>query len=497
MGLNNSSLTATAGPVQAMTETPSISQIWRDVRARLRQEYGDVVYVSEIARLRVSETGAGAVRVICPTEFGRAWAEDNLGARLRALWTAFDPAPREIAICCEGAAPDVARRTSAPQAEPVHAGPASRERALASASPAAMSAPARPSSAARPEGPAREPRADARFTFNTFMVGSSNAMASTAGKAISSAAEPPFNPVFFHGGYGVGKTHLLAAIAHAVSASGRKALYLTAEEFLNGFQSALRARHVQPFKDQVRACDVLLIDDVHFIAGKTATEHEFLHTVLAMVGENKQVVLASHCAPAELGIADERLRSILRGGFACPVHGPDLDLRRKIIDCKIDQARVHCPDLEVPETVRDFLAARVTTSARELEGVLNNVIVRTAYMNLPVTLETVEEVLGELPVRSERRVTVDDIQKTVAAYFSLSVDDLVSKRRSQSVVRPRHIAMYLAKSLTTRSLPDIGRRFGGRDHSTVIHAVRKITDQLPADAALADDVEAVKRRLRG
>jgi chromosomal replication initiator protein len=324
-------------------------------------------------------------------------------------------------------------------------------------------------------------------------------MASTAAKAIAGASAPPFNPVFFHGGYGVGKTHLLAAIAHAVSIgeSGRKALYLTAEEFLNGFQSALRARDVQPFKDQVRTADMLLIDDVHFIAGKTATEHEFLHTILALVNDNRQVVLASHCAPKDLGIADERLRSVLRGGFACPLHGPDLDLRRKIVDCKIAQARTHCPDLDVPETVRDFLAARVTTSARELEGVLNNVIVRTAYMNLPVTMETVEEVLGELPVKSERRVTVDDIQKAVAAYFSISVDDLVSKRRSQAVVRPRHIAMYLAKSLTTRSLPDIGRRFGGRDHSTVIHAVRKITGQLPADAALADDVEAVKRRLRG
>ena len=482
MGLNNSSLNAARGPVH-MADAPTISGIWRDVRARLRQEYGDVIYVSEIARLRVAEDEAGRIRVICPTEFGRAWTEDNLGARLRALWTAFDSEPRDVVICSETA------RAAAP-APRVMAEAAPRARTLSgSASPEAITG----------DRAIRTARADARFTFNTFIVGSANAMASTAAKAIAGASAPPFNPVFFHGGYGVGKTHLLAAIAHAVSIgeSGRKALYLTAEEFLNGFQSALRARDVQPFKDQVRAADMLLIDDVHFIAGKTATEHEFLHTILALVNDNKQVVLASHCAPKDLGIADERLRSVLRGGFACPLHGPDLDLRRKIVDCKIAQARTHCPDLEVPETVRDFLAARVTTSARELEGVLNNVIVRTAYMNLPVTMETVEEVLGELPVKSERRVTVDDIQKAVSAYFSISVDDLVSKRRSQAVVRPRHIAMYLAKSLTTRSLPDIGRRFGGRDHSTVIHAVRKITDQLPADAALADDVEAVKRRLRG
>lgn len=465
-----------------MDEALSLSQIWRDVRARLRQEYGDVIYVSEIARLRVTEDADGAVQVICPTEFGRAWAEDNLGARLRALWTAFDPAPRDVVICAETA--------SGLRAEPARAA------RLASTAAQAVGG----GSASAVERPAREERPrDPRFTFNTFMVGSANAMAATAAKAIAGAGEPPFNPVFFHGGYGVGKTHLLAAIAHAVSIgeSGRKAVYLTAEEFLNGFQSALRARDVQPFKDQVRDCDMLLIDDVHFIAGKTATEHEFLHTILALVGDHKQVVLASHCAPKDLGIADERLRSVLRGGFACPLNGPDLDLRRKIVDCKIAQARSHCPNLEVPEQVRDFLAARVTSSARELEGVLNNIIVRTAYMNLPVTMETVEEVLGELPVKAEKRVTVDDIQKAVADYFSLNVDDLLSKRRSQSIVRPRHIAMYLAKTMTTRSLPDIGRRFGGRDHSTVIHAVRKISDQMPADPALAEDIEAIKRRLRG
>ncbi|MGP1276196.1 MAG: chromosomal replication initiator protein DnaA [Caulobacterales bacterium] len=473
-----------------------MSEVWRDVRARLRQEYGDVIYVSEIARLRVAEDASGAIQIICANDFGRAWVEDNLGARLRALWAVFDTGPRDIVICCEGAP---ASRAPAREARTVMAGSV-RETAPASAAEraprAALENSASPAVLGSPE---RAARGDGRFTFNTFMVGSANAMACTAAKAISGASTPPFNPAFFHGGYGVGKTHLLNAIAHAVNLgeSGRKVLYLTAEEFLNGFQSALRARDVQPFKDQVRACDVLLIDDVHFIAGKPRTEDEFLHTIAALIGENRQVVLASHCAPSELGVGDERLRSLLRGGFACELFGPDLDLRRKIVDCKVAQARSHCPELDVPEQVRDFLAARVTSSARELEGVLNNVIVRTAYMDRPVTVEAVEEVLGDLPVKSDKRVTVDEIQKTVAAYFSISASDINSKRRTQSVVRPRHIAMYLAKTMTTRSLPDIGRRFGGRDHSTVIHAVSKITAQLGSDPVLAEDIDAIRNRLRG
>ncbi len=464
-----------------MTEADRVVQVWRNVRARLRDEYGPTIYAGEIARLRVSDMSEGRVCVVCPNAFSRAWVEDNLGSRLRALWAAVDPNVTEILVATET---EAARAARAPL--------------MASTASVAPKSGAETRSDQPESTPEQSDGREARFTFDTFMVGSANIMASTAAKAVANSSAPPFNPVFFHGDYGVGKTHLLAAIAHSVSIGGarRKALCLTAEEFINGFQSALRARDVRPFKELVRDCDVLLIDDVHFIAGKAATELEFLQTVTALIAADKQVVLASHCTPSELKVTDRRLHDILSGGFVCPIQGPDLDLRRKIIDCKIAQARSLCPTLEVPETVRDFLAARVTTSARELEGVLNNVIVRTALMDRPVTIDTVEEALGELPVRSEKRVTVDDIQKAVAHYFDITVEDLHSKRRTKTVVRPRHIAMYLAKTLTTRSLPDIGRRFGGRDHSTVIHAVNKITDQLSSDAVLSEDIEALRRRLR-
>lgn len=481
--LHRSQAARLGGP--AMTGGDNHVAVWREVRARLRAECGDTVYAAEIARLRVQDDEHGRICVLCANEFSRAWVEDNLGARLRALWASADPAPRDIMIVTEAGLKTAPAPRHAPVAAAASAERPGRAALTGSTSAAALSA-------GEPD------RREVRFTFDTFMVGSANIMAATAAKAVAGSETPPFNPAFFHGDYGVGKTHLLAAIAHAVQLGdrGRKALYLTAEEFLNGFQTALRARDVQPFKDLVRDCDVLLIDDVHFIAGKQATELEFLQTVNALMAADKQVVLASHCAPSDLNVSDRRLRDILSGGFACPLQSPDLDLRRKIIDCKIAQARSHCPDLEVSETVRDFLAARVTTSARELEGVLNNIIVRTAMMGRPVTLDTVEEALHELPIKSEKRVTVDDIQKAVAGYFDLSVEDILSKRRTKTVVRPRHIAMYLAKSLTTRSLPDIGRRFGGRDHSTVIHAVTKISQLMPSDEVLAEDVEAIRRGLR-
>lgn len=474
-----------------MTGGQTAVGIWREVRATLRKEFGDIVYASEIARLRVMEDEAGRVFVICPNEFSRSWIEDQLGVRLRALWASAEASPRDIFIATEQGMAAAVRR-----AEPAATG-AGRAELISQASASALQ-PGSQSGAQSGAHAAPEAK-EARFTFDTFMVGSANIMAATAAKAVAGARTPPFNPVFFHGDYGVGKTHLMAAIAHAVELgeSRRKALCLTAEEFLNGFQSALRARDTRPFKELMRDCDVLLIDDVHFIAGKPATELEFLQTINALMAADKQVVLASYCAPGDLKVSDRRLKDILSGGFNCPLSGPDLDLRRKIIDCKIAQARSHCPDLEVPEQVRDFLAARVTSSARELEGVLNNIIVRTALLNRPVTLESVEEALGELPVRSEKRVTVDDIQKMTASYFDIAVDDILSKRRTKTVVRPRHIAMYLAKTMTTRSLPDIGRRFGGRDHSTVIHAVNKVSCALSSDAALAEDVDALRRRLRG
>ena len=462
---------AAAFDAQAVTE---ISTIWRAVRARLRVEFGDALYSQEIARLRVRMSDAGAIIVLAPSTFNRDWIEDHAGARIRAIWAELDCVRRDLLVLADG------------QPEP------QSDVAPAIASPIASVA------KAPALKPGRETATEARFTFDSFRVGPANEVAAAAARSIVSAATPPFNPVFFYGDYGVGKTHLMHAVAGAVTytSNRRKALYLTAEEFLSGFVTAMRARDTITFKETVRGVDFLLIDDVHFIAGKPKTEDEFLHTIAALIAENKQVVLASHRPPSELAIADDRLRSLLTGGLACPLSKPDLDLRRQILDCKIAQAKCHYPVLTVSEPVRDFLAARITTGPRELEGVLNNVICRTALLGLPVTMEAVSTALRELSLSAEKRLTVDEIQKAVATHFGVTTTDICSKRRTQSVVRPRHVAMYLAKVLTTRSLPDIGRRFGGRDHSTVIHAVNKIIAMIESGDAIGRDIDCLTRELR-
>ena len=481
MALNKLAVAEAKAATFEVEGSGGVSAIWRQVRARLREECGPAIYSQEIARLRVRVSEAGAIVILAPSSFNRDWVEDHCGARIRAIWAELDPTHRTVHVLADGEA----------EPQPLVAKPSGNKAAAArQAEPAAMPPAAKAGNTAFSE---------TRFTFDSFRVGPANEVAAAAARSVVGAPTPPFNPVFFYGDYGVGKTHLMHAIASAFEHASRprKALYLTAEEFLSGFVTAMKARDTISFKGTVRGVDVLLIDDVHFIAGKPKTEDELLHTIAALIAENKQVVLASHRPPAELQMSDERLRSLLTGGLSCPLGKPDLDLRRQILDCKIAQAKCHYPVLDVPEPVRDFLAARITTSPRELEGVLNNVICRTALLGLPVTMEAVSTALRELSLSSEKRLTVDDIQKAVASHFGVTPADICSKRRTQSVVRPRHVAMYLAKTMTTRSLPDIGRRFGGRDHSTVIHAVNKVTAMLDAGDPVADDIDRLTRDLQG
>jgi chromosomal replication initiator protein len=480
---------AEAKPAGVETDGASgISAIWRQVRTRLRDECGQALYSQEIARLRVRVSDTGAVVIVAPSGFNRDWVEDHWGARIRAIWAELDTTHRPVHLVAEGEA----------EPQPLVARPAGQAQAGQ-----AQDAPARPAgddaSGAAGDGGDDAAVGETRFTFDSFRVGPANEVAAAAARTVVGAQTPPFNPVFFYGDYGVGKTHLMHAVATAFEHTSRprKALYLTAEEFLSGFVTAMKARDTISFKETVRGVDVLLIDDVHFIAGKPKTEDELLNTIAALVAENKQVVLASHRPPAELQVSDDRLRSLLVGGLSCPLGKPDLDLRRQILDCKIAQAKCHYPVLDVPEAVRDFLAARITSSPRELEGVLNNVICRTALLGLPVTMEAVSTALRELSLNAEKRLTVDDIQKAVAGHYGVTPADICSKRRTQSVVRPRHVAMYLAKTMTTRSLPDIGRRFGNRDHSTVIHAVNKVTSLLKAGDPVSDDIDRLTRELQG
>ena len=313
-------------------------------------------------------------------------------------------------------------------------------------------------------------------------------------RRVAEANHVPFNPLFLYGGVGLGKTHLMHAIAwHIREREPRRAvIYLSAEKFMYRFIRALREQNTVDFKEQFRSADVLLIDDVQFISGKESTQEEFFHTFNTLVDQGRQIVLSADKSPSDLDGIQERLKSRLNCGLVADIHATTFELRLGILQAKAERL-----DAEVPRKVTEFLAHKITSNVRELEGALNRVVAHAQLVGRDITLETTQEVLHDLLRANDRRVTIDDIQKQVAAHFNVRVADMHSARRARSVARPRQVAMYLAKQLTSRSLPEIGRKFGGRDHTTVMHAVKKVEELRDSDSMFAEDVELLRRMLEG
>jgi len=341
---------------------------------------------------------------------------------------------------------------------------------------------------------------DPRLTFETFVVGRSNTLAHAAAKQVAQGRRGDavmFNPLYIHAGVGLGKTHLLQSLAWAGNTSTeRKVLYLTAEKFMYGFVAALRAQNALAFKDALRTIDVLVIDDLQFLQGKS-TQAEFCHTLNALIDAGRQVVIAADRPPADLESLDERVRSRLAGGLVVEMGALGEELRLEILKCRAAAARHHHPCFDVPAPVLAFIARTVTHNGRDLEGALNRLLAHSKLTGQPVTLEMAErEVRDLIRPQEPKRVKIEDIQRVVARQYNVSRADLLSSRRTANVVRPRQVAMYLAKTLTLRSLPEIGRRFGGRDHTTVLHAVRKIENLVNTDSALAEEIELLKRQLQ-
>jgi chromosomal replication initiator protein len=341
---------------------------------------------------------------------------------------------------------------------------------------------------------------DPRLAFETFIVGRSNTLAHAAAKqvATSKRGEPlMFNPLYIHAAVGLGKTHLLQAITWAGNSAGdRKMLYLTAERFMYGFVSALRSQTTLAFKEAVRAIDVLVIDDLQFLQGRS-TQAEFCHTLNTLIDAGRQVVIASDRPPADLESLDDRVRSRLAGGLVVEIGSLGEELRLEILKSRINAARLHHPGFDVPQPVLAFIAKSVTHNGRDLEGAVNRLLAHSKLTGQPVTIEMAEREMRDLIRPAEpKRVRIEDIQRIVARQYNVSRADLLSSRRTANVVRPRQVAMYLAKVLTLRSLPEIGRRFGGRDHTTVLHAVRKIESLAGNDSAFAEEIEALKRQLQ-
>jgi chromosomal replication initiator protein len=455
---------------------PNVQAQWARVRARLRDEFGEPAYRNWLRAMTLVELSDGRVRISLPTRFLRDWVAQHYADRLRALWNGENSSVMSVEVLLGGAA------TSSEAVEP-----AARE--------------ARAERAEKAEEPGDDKDVgaalDPRFTFENFVVGKPNELAHAAARRVAEAAAAPtrsvpYNPLFLYGGVGLGKTHLMHAIAWHIRREDpqRKVIYLSAEKFMYQFIRALRFKDTMAFKEQFRSVDVLMIDDVQFISGKDSTQEEFFHTFNALVDQNRQIVISADKSPSDLEGMEERLRSRLGWGLVADLHPTTYELRLGILQAKAEQTKT-----PVPPKLLEFLAHKITSNVRELEGALNRIFAHTNLVGRDITLESAQEVLHDLLRANDRRVTIDEIQKRVAEHYNIRLADMHSARRARAVARPRQVAMYLCKQLTPRSLPEIGRKFGGRDHTTVMHAVRKIEELRTADRSLAEDIELLRRML--
>jgi chromosomal replication initiator protein len=457
-----------------------INAQWARIRGRLRQEYGEAIFRSWLKPLTLAGLRGGEVRVAVPTRFMRDWIQTHYLDRLRQLWAAENPDIVAVEVVVEMA------RRSGPAAGRGSSEDAAMEDTM-SVEASAAAAPAEPSVTASSETPL-----DPRFTFENFVVGKSNELAYAAAHRVAEAVSVPFNPLFLYGGVGLGKTHLMHAIAWHIRKvhPKRRVIYLSAEKFMYQFIRALRHKTTMAFKEQFRSVDVLMIDDLQFISGKDSTQEEFFHTFNALVDQNRQVVISADKSPSNLEGLEERVRSRLGWGLVADIHPTTYELRLGILQSKAEQLGV-----ATPTKVLEFLAHKITSNVRELEGALNRIAAQATFIGRPVTLESTQEILHDLLRANDKRVTIEEIQKRVAEHYNIKLADMHSVRRARAVARPRQVAMSLCKQLTTRSLPEIGRKFGGRDHTTVMHAVKKVEELMATDASFAEDVELLKRML--
>lgn len=481
-----------AGPLN----DTSIERKWQRIQGRLRAELGEDVFTSWFGRVELESLEQGCIQVSVPTKFLRKWLQSHYADHLLACCNSeFDNVERlEFRVRQPHEAALAARMAKEGERTNPHTGlaPVSSggPRAAVDAHDARTGC----------EGFEGSPL-DRRFTFESFVVGASNRLAHAAAMQIAEAVpDQPlrYNPLYIHAKVGLGKTHLLHAIAWEVKRRNPRAklLYLTAERFMYSFAEALQTRGAPAYKDRLRGIDILLIDDMEFLQGRTF-QQEFCHTLNSLIDGGKQVVVAADCPPMQLEGFDARMRSRLAGGLVTELGAMDYELRRQILLRRAKDKAESDPGFAVPDTVIDFLATELTEGGRELEGAMTRIHAAYRLTSQPVTLETAEYIIADLVRGKEpRRVKIDDILRVVTKHFGVNRADLLSSRRNRSIVRPRQIGMYLAKSLTSRSLPEIGRRFGGRDHTTVLHAIRKIDELIAVDLSIREDVEILKRLLR-
>ncbi|TBN40334.1 chromosomal replication initiator protein DnaA [Paracoccus subflavus] len=458
-----------------------MDDLWGEACATLETSVGPNNFNHWIKPLRLTGLESGIAHFVSPTRFISDWvnrhfAKDIIGVLSRP-----------------GQPVERLRFDVVPQAAP------GRARSAASGSAASV----RPVASAAAPATTRALRADLgapldpRYTFGNFVVGKPNELAHAAARRVAEGGPVGFNPLFLYGGVGLGKTHLMHAIAHdyQMRHPAAQVLYLSAEQFMYRFVQALRESTIMDFKGMFRNVNMLMVDDVQFIAGKDSTQEEFFHTFNALVDQGKQIVISADRAPAEIKGLEERIKSRLSCGLIVDLHPTTYELRLGILQSKTEGFRAQQPDLQIGTGVLEFLAHRITTNVRVLEGALQRLFAHASLLRREITLEVAQECLADILRTNDRKISIDDIQRKVAEHYNIRLADMVGPKRARNIARPRQIAMYLSKQLTSRSLPEIGRRFGGRDHTTIMHGIRKIEELLSEDKAIAEDVAMLKRLL--
>ncbi len=454
------------------------NETWGKIREQLRNHVGTHNYTTWIEPLRLSNLKNGVASFEVPTSFFGTWVSRNYADQIRNhLTQAGAPVERvEFAVA-------QTPRTVAGAAANNPASPAIR-----------AAAPTR----ARNDDEVPGAPLDSRFTFDSFVVGKPNELAHAAARRVAEGGPVSFNPLFLYGGVGLGKTHLMHAIAHELAQRQPhlRVLYLSAEQFMYRFVQALRERQIMDFKELFRSVDVLMVDDVQFIAGKDSTQEEFFHTFNALVDQNKQIIISADRAPGEIKDLEERIKSRLQCGLVVDLHPTDYELRLGILQQKADFYRQQYKGLVLADGVLEFLAHRITSNVRVLEGALTRLFAFASLVGREITLELTQDCLSDILRASDRKVTIEEIQRKVSEHYNIRLADMIGPKRLRNIARPRQIAMWLAKQLTPRSLPEIGRRFGGRDHTTIMHGVRKIEELMATDSQLSDDLQMLRRVLQ-
>lgn len=439
------------------------NSIWKRTQNQLRMLYGEAVFNSWIGFLKFISSGNGEILLSVPTKFIKEWISIHYADKILSLWQSEDDTIHSLDIRVikeEGIIVD------------------KKDYKNITNNCDNLSSPL-----------------DPRFTFDNFVVGKPNELAFAAAKRIaeSSTSIAGSNPLFLYGGVGLGKTHLMHAIAWYIVniSSKRKVAYLSAEKFMYQYITALRNKDIMVFKEQFRSIDVLMIDDVQFISGKDSTQEEFFHTFNALIDQNKQLVISADRSPSSLNGVEDRIKSRLGWGLVADINETTFELRLGILQSKVENMGI-----DIPSKVLEFLAKNIKSNIRELEGALNKVVAHSSLNGKNVTVELARDTLSDLLRSNYKVVSIDEIQKKVAEFFKIKLSDIYSTKRTRNLSRPRQVAMYLAKILTQKSLPDIGRSFGGRDHTTIIHAVKQIENLIKVDADLANDVNSLIKMLR-